>query len=58
MIDFVTGKRDDDTLEKVFKKLKKYKGKTELVLIDAYKGYEKFIEKYLADGGKKPLTAL
>jgi IS1 family transposase/transposase-like protein len=56
LIDFVTGRRDDDTLEKVFKKLKKYKGKTELVLIDAYKGYEKFIEKYLADGGKKPLT--
>ena len=58
LIDFVTGKRDDDTLEKVFKKLNKYKGKTELVLIDAYKGYEKFIERYLADGGKKPLTGV
>ncbi len=58
MIDFVTGKRDDDTLEKVFKKLKKYKGKTELVLIDAYKRYEKFNEKYLADGGKEPLMGV
>jgi IS1 family transposase len=24
--DFVTGKRDDDTLEELFKKLKKYRG--------------------------------
>lgn len=58
LIDFVTGKRDDDTLEELFKKLKKYRGKTELVLIDAYKGYEKFIEKYLTDGEKKPLTGV
>jgi len=27
-------------------------------MIDAYKGYEKFIEKYLADGVKKPLTGV
>jgi IS1 family transposase len=58
LIDFVTGKRDDDTLDELLKKLKKYKGKTELVLIDAYKGYEKFIEKYLTDGEKKPLTGV
>jgi len=58
LIDFVTGKRDDDTLEELFKKLKKYKGKTELVLIDAYRGYEKFVEKYLSDGEKKPLTGV
>jgi IS1 family transposase len=58
LIDVVTGKRDDDTLEERFKKLKKYKGKTELVLIDAYKGYGKFIEKYLTDGEKKPLTGV
>jgi transposase-like protein/IS1 family transposase len=58
LIDFVTGKRDDDTLEKVFKKLKKYKGKTEMVLIDAYKGYGKFIEKYLTDGEKKLRTGV
>jgi IS1 family transposase len=58
LIDFVTGKRDDDTLEELFKKLKKYKGKTELVLIGAYKGYGKFIEKYHTDGEKKPLTGV
>ncbi len=29
-----------------------------MVLIDAYKGYEKFIEKYLTDGEKKPLTGV
>jgi transcription elongation factor Elf1 len=38
--------------------MKKYKGTTEMVLIDAYKGYEKFIEKYLTDGEKKPLTGV
>ena len=38
--------------------MKKYKGKTEMVLIDAYKGYEKFIEKYLTDSEKKPLTGV
>jgi hypothetical protein len=29
-----------------------------MVLIDAYKGYEKFIGKYLTDGEKKPLTGV
>jgi IS1 family transposase len=58
LIDFVTGKRDDDTLDKGVKKLKKYKRKTEMVLIDAYKGYEKFIEKYLTGGEKKPLNGV
>ena len=42
----------------IFKKLKKYRGKVELVLIDAYKGYGKFIEKCLSDGGKEPLTGV
>lgn len=58
LIDFVVGKRDDDTLEELFKKLKRYKGKVELVLIDAYSGYEKFIGKYLAEGDKKPMTGV
>jgi len=42
----------------LFRKLEGYKGKVELVLIDAYRGYEKFVEKYLADGGEKPLTGI
>ena len=58
LIDFVVGKRDDETLEELFKELEGYKGRVELVLIDAYRGYEKFVEKYLADGMEKPLTGV
>jgi len=52
------GKRDDETLEELFRKLEKYKGKVELVLVDAYRGYKKFVEEYLADGEKEPLTGV
>lgn len=58
LIDFVTGKRDDETLEKLFKKLERYKGKVLLVLTDGYKGYEKFIEKYLCEENEKPLSGV
>ena len=58
LIDFVVGKRDDETLTELFRKLEKYKGKVELVLVDAYRGYEKFVEEYLADGEKEPLTGV
>lgn len=47
VIDFVIGKCDDETLEKLFKKLKRFRGKVNLVLIDGYQGYEKFISSYL-----------
>lgn len=58
VLDFVIGKRDDETLEKLFKKLKRYRGKIELVLIDGYQGYEKFISRYLGIKSKKPLTGV
>ncbi|RLF38615.1 MAG: hypothetical protein DRN12_08150 [Thermoplasmata archaeon] len=42
IVDFVVGKRDDDTLEELFEKLKRFRGRVKLVLIDGYQGYEKF----------------
>ena len=58
IIDFVVGKRDDETLEQLFKKLKRFRGKLKLVLIDGYQGYEKFISKYLGIKGRKPITGV
>ena len=58
LIDFVTGKRDDETLEKLFEKLQAYKGKVNLILIDAYQGYEKFVGEYLCKEDGKPLTGV
>lgn len=58
IIDFVIGNRNDETLEKLFKKLKQYRGKIKLVLIDGYHGYEKLISKYLGKKRKKPLTGV
>ena len=58
IIDFVIGKRDDETLEQLFKKLKRFRGKIKLVLIDGYQGYEKFISKYLGVKGRKPVTGV
>ena len=58
IIDFVIGKRNDDTLEKLFIKLKRFRGKVKLVLIDGYQGYEKFISSYLGIKRKKPVTGV
>lgn len=58
VIDFVIGKRDDETLEELFIKLKGFRGKIKLVLIDGYQGYEKFISSYLGVKGKKPVTGV
>ena len=58
IIDFVIGKRNDETLEQLFKKLKRYRGKVKLVLIDGYQGYEKFISSYLGIKRKKPVTGV
>jgi IS1 family transposase/transposase-like protein len=58
VIDFVIGKRDDETLEELFIKLKRFRGKVRLVLIDGYQGYEKFISSYLGIKGKKPITGV
>jgi len=37
------GQSDDETLEELFKKLEQFRGKTKVIMIDGYKGYEKFI---------------
>ncbi len=58
VIDFVIGNRDDDTLEELFKKLKRFQGKIELVLIDRYQGYERFISSHLGIKRMKPLTGV
>ncbi|MEM0466016.1 MAG: IS1 family transposase [Candidatus Thermoplasmatota archaeon] len=58
VLDFVIGNRDDETLEELFRKLKRFRGKIELVLIDGYQGYEKFISTYLGVKGMKPLTGV
>lgn len=52
LIAFQIGRRDDETLEKLFKQLKVHRGKVELVVIDGYQGYEKLIKKYLSGKGK------
>ena len=38
IIDFVIGGRGDDTLEEFFKKLKRFRGRVKLVLIDGLSG--------------------
>jgi len=58
IIDFVIGKRNDETLEELFMKLKRFRGKVRLVLIDGYQGYEKFISSYLGIKRKKPITGV
>ena len=58
VIDFVIGKRDDETLEELFIKIKRFRGKVKLVLIDGYQGYEKFISSYLGIKRMKPLTGV
>ena len=49
-----TGKRDEETLKKLFSRLKKYRGKTKLVLVDGLKSYESMIKKYLSKNGHFP----
>lgn len=46
------------TLERLFKKLKRFRGRVKLVLIDGYQDYEKFITKYLSVKGRKPITGV
>lgn len=58
IIDFILGKRDKETLEKLFKKLSVYRTKIKLCLIDGYKGYEDLIRKYLGRTRNKPLTGV
>lgn len=48
------GKRDEETLKNLFFRLKKYRGKTKLVLVDALRSYENLIKKYLSKNGHFP----
>lgn len=52
------GKRDEETLEKLFKRLSKYRGKVELVLVDGCKLFEGAIKKFLSRNGHMPMTGV
>lgn len=52
------GKRDEETLEKLFKPLKPYRGKVKLVLVDGCKMFESVIKKFLAKNGHMPTTGV
>lgn len=52
------GKRNEETLEKLFKRLKPYRGKVKLVMVDGYKNYRTLIKKYLAKNGHMPTTGV
>lgn len=58
VIGFVPGKRDEETLSKLFERVSEYKESIELILVDGYKGYERLIRKYLSCGSKKPSTGV
>ena len=54
IIAVILGKRDEETLEKLFKRLKKYRGKTKLILVDGLKSYKHLIMRHLAKNGHPP----
>lgn len=58
IIDFEVGKRDVESLERLFKRLKHWRTKVKLVLVDGYKGFEQVIRKYLGRTRNKPLTGV
>ena len=58
LIEIVVGRRNDETLEALFKKLSIYRGKVDLVVIDGYEGYKKFVKKYLGKKRRKPITGV
>lgn len=52
------GKRNEETLEKLFKRLKRYRGKVKLVLVDGCKMFEGVIKRFLAKNGHMPTTGV
>ena len=52
------GKRDEETLEKLFNRLKKYRGKVKLVLVDGCRMFEGAIKKFLSKNGHMPTTGV
>jgi|TARA_Y100000310_G_C20557232_1_gene751189 IS1 family transposase len=58
VIDVEVGKRNEETLEKLFKRLSTYRGKVKLAMVDGYRNYKKLIKKYLARNGHMPTTGV
>lgn len=58
VIDLQIGKRNEETLEKLFKRLSKYRGKVKLVMVDGYLNYKNLIKKYLSKNGHMPTTGV
>jgi len=58
IIDLEIGKRDEETLEKLFKRISIYRSKVKLIMIDGYKNYETLIKKYLSKNGHMPNTGV
>lgn len=58
LIDFELGHRDQESLEKLFKRLSRYRGKVKLCLIDGYRGFEDMIKKYFGKNGHMPTTGV
>lgn len=52
------GKRDEDTLEKLFKRLSRYRGKVKLVLVDGCRMFEGAIKRFLSKNGHMPTTGV
>ena len=57
-IAFQIGRRDEETLEKLFKRISRYRGKVKLVMVDGYKNYRTLIKKYLSKNGHMPTTGV
>lgn len=58
IIDYEIGLRDSETLENLFKRIKRYKTSVELILVDGFNGYEKLIVKYFGKKRFKPLVGV
>lgn len=58
ILDFEIGKRDEESLDKIFGRLQKYRMKVKLVLIDGYRPFKKVIKKYLGKTRFKPATGV
>jgi len=52
------GKRDVETLERLFRRLARFRGKTKLVLVDGLKSYKRLIKKYLTKNGHPPAVGV
>ena len=58
IIDFEIGQRDEETLQNLFGRLKRFRKKVKLVLVDAYKPYQNLIKKFLCIKNFKPTTGV